>query len=634
MVRVVTLRFVDGPDIEPVPPGGGDGCALINPNCLIDTAVGNAGEKFVGYVVETAVDGVTGLLDVLGTAWFSWPSPNIFDEQSGLSPAVSLISQSLAPYVLVIAALSFLFALGKMMWTLRASEAKSILRLLIILAAVTGVSAITVQTLLAAGDAFSPWIISQAAGEPFTATTFQKRLLVQTIATGNLSAFLIVVLLLSVLMMLGTLAQVAFMIVRAPLIITMLIFLPVAAASTATDEGMARFRKMIAYLLAAVLYKPVAAIIYATGIALVRTSDEGSAQDQLLSMIYAFIIIVFAAVALPALIKFFMPIAAIGSSSAFSGGAAAAATGAVVMGGAMLASGAAGGAAGAAGGKASGAAMPPPTGAPMGALGSGSGSPGGALPPGPSSNGGGSGGGSSSSGGGSSSSGGGAGQLVPSSGSGSRSGTGSSGGSSNGSSGSSSGGSRGSSTGGGASTDPGSGGSDSGSAGAAGGGASVEADGSSGSSGLSGSMGSGATPPGGGGQSSTAGVSSGGGFGSSGRSSSGVQGHAVGSAGGGGGAGGGSSSASSGGSSPGGAGGAGSGGGQSPFPVAGVRARASAARAADGGTSPVPSGVRRSAPRGARQVSEGLVRAGAMAGAGAGINDEAPDGAAHVGERN
>lgn len=611
------LRFADGPDLsdqfaDNTEDGGG--CAGLDLKCQIGEQVGNAGEKFVAYIVETAVDGVTGLLDVLGTAWFSWPSPNIFDEQSGLSPAVSLISQSLAPYVLVIAALSFLFALGKMMWTLRASEAKSILRLLIILAAVTGVAAIAVQTLLAAGDAFSPWIISQAAGEPFTATTFQKRLLVQTIATGNLSAFLIVVLLLSVLMMLGALAQVAFMIVRAPLIITMLIFLPVAAASTATDEGMARFRKMIAYLLAAVLYKPVAAIIYATGIALVRTSDEGSAQDQLLSMIYAFIIILFAALALPALVKFFMPIAAIGSSNAFSGGAAAAATGAVVMGGAMLASGAAGGAAGAAGGKAAGAAMPPPTGAPLAALGSGSGSgsPGGAPPPGPSSDsgGGGGGGGSSSSGGAS----GGAGQLVPSSGSGSRSG--------GGSSGSSSGGSRGSSTGGGASTDPGAGGSDAGSAGAAGGGAAVDADGSSGSTG------SGVTPSGGGGQSSAAGVSSGGSE-SSGRSSSGGRGR-----GGGGSAGGGSSSASSGAATPGAAGGAGSGGDQSPFPVAGARARASAARAANDGARPVPPGVRRNASRGARHVPEGLVRAGAMAGAGAGLNDEQPDGAAHVGERN
>ena len=616
------LPLADGPDLPDQfadNAGDGGGCAGLDLKCQIGEQVGNAGEKFVGYIVETAVDGVTGLLDVLGTAWFSWPSPNIFDEQSGLSPAVSLISQSLAPYVLVIAALSFLFALGKMMWTLRASEAKSILRLLIILAAVTGVAAIAVQTLLAAGDAFSPWIISQAAGEPFTATTFQKRLLVQTIATGNLSAFLIVVLLLSVLMMLGTLAQVAFMIVRAPLIITMLIFLPVAAASTATDEGMARFRKMIAYLLAAVLYKPVAAIIYATGIALVRTSDEGSAQDQLLSMIYAFIIILFAALALPALVKFFMPIAAIGSSNAFSGGAAAAATGAVVMGGAMLASGAAGGAAGAAGGKAAGAAMPPPTGPPLAALGPGSGSPGGALPPGPSSGGGG--GGSSSSGGGSSSSGGarrGDGQLVPSSSSGSRSG----GESSGGSSGSSSGGSRGSTTGGGASTEPGGGGSDAGSAGSAGGGASVDADGSSGSTGP------GATPSSGGGQSSAAGVSSDG-SGSSGRSSSGGGSQA-----GGGSTAGGSSSASSGAPTPGEAGGAGSGGVQSPFPVAGARARASATRAANGGTRPVPPGVRRNSPRGARHVPEGLVRAGAMAGAGAGINDEQPDGAAHVGERN
>ncbi|MGC1208818.1 MAG: hypothetical protein WA880_12765, partial [Ornithinimicrobium sp.] len=387
-----------------------DGCSGWDVGCKVGEKIGDAGESFMGWVVEKAVGGLTGLLDVLGTAWFLWPSPNVWDEQSGLSPAVSLLQGSLAPFVAVIAAFSFLFALGKMVWTMRAAEAKSIMRLVIILAAVTGAAAVTVQTLLAAGDAFSPWIIERASGEDFNATTFQKQFFGVALNPQTLTSFLFVVLILAILMTLATLAQVAFMIVRAPLIITMLIFLPLAAASTATEEGMQRFRRTIAFLLAAVLYKPVAAIIYAAGIALIRTSDEANPTDQILNMVYGFIIITFAALALPALIKFFMPIAAIGSSNAFSGGAAEAATGAVVMGGAMLAGGAAGGAAGAgATGKAGGAAMPPPSGTPLaaGALGPGSGpSSGDAGGSGPN-------GGPSSAGGGGGS---GAGQLVPAAG--------------------------------------------------------------------------------------------------------------------------------------------------------------------------------------------------------------------------
>lgn len=97
-----------------------------------------------------------------------------------------------------------------------------------------------------------------------------------------------------------------------------------------------------------VLYKVVAAAIYGTGLRLM--SDTQTAGDDVQNALYGLTVIIMGALALPAFIKFVMPMAAAGSSSAFSGGAV---LGAVASGAAVMSLGGAG--AGAAAGRGAGA---------------------------------------------------------------------------------------------------------------------------------------------------------------------------------------------------------------------------------------------------------------------------------------
>lgn len=302
--------------------------------CAADAVVGGAIDKFV----EKLGEGLNKLFEILATTWFKVPSPDVSE-----SPVVRSLTGDLRWITLYIATLGVLLGLGRMAWELRATPGLAIARMMLNLVAVSALGATTVAILVRAGDTFSPWIVSRATGEPFNSATLTA--LVDPIALKDNVA---IGLMLGLLAMLGTLAQIVFMIVRGAMLIILVVLLPTVAAGSATEEGMARLKKMLALLLGFILYKPVAAIIYAGGLKLLH----GDPAQPVMSLLYGMTIVVFASLALPSVIKFFAPAGAMGSSAIFSGGAVAAAgvaTGAAVvtLGGSAAVAGAGAGAAGA-----------------------------------------------------------------------------------------------------------------------------------------------------------------------------------------------------------------------------------------------------------------------------------------------
>lgn len=183
------------------------------------------------------------------------------------------------------------------------------------------------------------------------------------------------VLILVVWSLLGALAQFVALILREGLLIVIVGLLPLAAAASALQTGKQAFKQMIGFLVAALLFKPLATLMYVVVFWL--ASQEGA---SFLEAIASMILLGAAGFTLPALMKIVAPVAAAavpGGSAAAMGAAIGGATGAVAGGVASGASGAASAVGGSASGGGSSSGYGGQYGAANGAVGPGGGGGGG-----------------------------------------------------------------------------------------------------------------------------------------------------------------------------------------------------------------------------------------------------------------
>ncbi len=341
-------------------------------------------------IVKAIGEGVVTMVKFLSTFWLSVPSPVVATGSGNSWSMSSVIGQMQAwigPVTGSIALVSFAVAITRIAWTSNGGEARHLLRQVSAVGAGSLVVVAGTELLIRAGDAFSPWIIQRASGGRSPSEGL-RMLISSGLASGQPATSLGLWFVIFLVCTIGAIVQCVFMIVRGAALMVLMVFVPPSAAATASEEGWARFKRLALLIIGFALYKPVAAIIYAVGIMEMTQNTHATSGNDIQNAMYGLTIMVMAAVALPAFIKFLMPAAAMGSSSAFSG---AAAMGVVAAGAAIVATGgwgaastggAAGttGAAGASGASGAAAAVPPAAPPPSGSGssgGGGSGSPGG-----------------------------------------------------------------------------------------------------------------------------------------------------------------------------------------------------------------------------------------------------------------
>ncbi len=256
-----------------------------------------------------------------------------------------------------LAVISLLVAAGRLMLERKSGGAVVAGRTLVTLLSATFLAVPAVMLLGAAGDEFSAWLLGRAAGH-----NLGDRLVALAGSMGGLGIGL--ELIVAILGTLAALAQLVLMVVRVGLLVVLTGVLPTVAAASGTRTGRESFQKLTAWLLAAVLYKPVAAIIYATAFVLL---GDGTGPQQILA---GLAVAGLALVALPGLMRLMAPAVAAATSQGGGGAmlaaAAAAPTGARILAGRSSSGGT--GAAGAAGksaqaGKAAQGAAPAAAGA-------------------------------------------------------------------------------------------------------------------------------------------------------------------------------------------------------------------------------------------------------------------------------
>ncbi|MEC3853085.1 hypothetical protein [Paenarthrobacter ureafaciens] len=290
-------------------------------------------------MAQAVADAVGNVVKTLGTFWVNVGTPNLTAAPGGstASDPVLFLQNSLWFWTAALAVLSVLVGAAKMMIERRGAPLRDLVRSLATLIVVSGAGVAAVGLLTVGADQFSAWIITNSTD----GTSFNENItaMLQLSATSPIGSIMII--LLGLIAILASVMQIVLMIVRGGLLVVLTGIFPTAAAFTNTEAGKGWFQKCTAWLIAFILYKPAAAIVYATAFQLSGSKIFGNVGDgkdfgsALLTTVTGLALMVIALFAMPALMRFVTPMvgAVAGGGGAMAAGAVGAlASGAIHMG--------------------------------------------------------------------------------------------------------------------------------------------------------------------------------------------------------------------------------------------------------------------------------------------------------------
>jgi hypothetical protein len=284
---------------------------LCNPAGTLTHAVGGS---VIDAVAASAQHAQVVILTDMLTLWTKIPTT------AATSSPVSFLRADTNWLVGFLAVLGLLIAAGHLAWERRVEPARTAAAGLLNLVVVTGASVAVITLGSRAGDAYSSWILSQALSNAGGGSLLAKgQALISLASASPLPSMLLLVL--AIFGILACVIQIVLMVVRIAMLGLLAGLLPLGAAISGTRDGRAWFARMLRWLLAYLLYKPVAATIYAY--AFVSLTAK-SAVDQISGLA----VVILAVAALPALMRFLTPMMTAATGSGGGGGAALAAAGA------------------------------------------------------------------------------------------------------------------------------------------------------------------------------------------------------------------------------------------------------------------------------------------------------------------
>ncbi|NAZ84560.1 hypothetical protein, partial [Kineococcus indalonis] len=378
-----------------VPQDPAQQCAALDLICRGGQAAAGVASEAAGTIFTAFASEVTEALgqalQSLGSVWIAVPTPDLATSGGLGSPSapVAFIQGSLGYYTAALAVFALLVGAGRLAWEQRASGVQDLLRSMLTLIVVSAVGLGAVAALTVAADEFAQWIVVRSTGNSDFGANVQALLALSGPVTGGLANLLVIAL--GGFALCASLLQVALMLVRGGLLILLAGVMPTLASFTNMRTGRQWFERGVGWTLAFILYKPAAGIVYATAFRLAGSSPND--PSGLANILTGLGMMAVALIALPALMRFCVPMVASvtgggnGAASAAAGALAAAVPMGAVHAGRLLTRSGADGAAPSGSGAPSGGAAGGPTagpGAPGGAGPSGSpGTPGAAGPTSP-----------------------------------------------------------------------------------------------------------------------------------------------------------------------------------------------------------------------------------------------------------
>lgn len=301
-------------------------CKLGDITCVAGDVVADIANDAIGNLAQSILEGLSRMVTTLSTFWVSMPATNLTTEDGmAASPVVGFLNSELSYWTLTLAVLSVILGGTRMIWEQRGAPLKDLLRSLLTLTLVAGLGLGVISILVMAADAFSAAIIERSTDGRGFAEAFTA------MAVIHQSDAVFILIILGLVGLLTSLVQIVLMVVRGGMLVILAGILPTTAAFTNTEMGRQWFQKAVGWTIAFILYKPAAAIVYASAFKLMDSSTE---KDALLGSITGLALMAVAVLALPALMRFVTPM--VGAVASGSGGGAAAATGAMATGAVSL----------------------------------------------------------------------------------------------------------------------------------------------------------------------------------------------------------------------------------------------------------------------------------------------------------
>lgn len=305
----------------------------------------------------------------------------VMPDRSRGESTVAFLENSLWYYTAAAVVLSVIIGGLRMAWEQRAEPGKDLVKSLLTFIVVSGAGLTVISTLLVAGDRYSMWVLDQSLDCSVESNTkcFGENM-VALLGMGATSGIgVIAIIILGIMAFVGSLVQLGMMIARSGMLIVLAGALPLAASATNTAMGKQMLQKFTGWIVALLLYKPAAAIIYAAAFQLAGSDVLGGGLDALGQVVIGLFMMFLALVTLPALMK--LVVSAVGPLTAGNAaGSMALAAGAGVATGAVSAGSLMGGGASAGASGVGSAAGPSGSGSDSGPSGSdgssGSGAPG------------------------------------------------------------------------------------------------------------------------------------------------------------------------------------------------------------------------------------------------------------------
>ncbi|OZD85335.1 hypothetical protein CH260_20540 [Rhodococcus sp. 05-2256-B2] len=305
-----------------------EAATVINPGDAISTGVSSAASAFwgdpVGDFAKSVMEGNTQAFRSVMTFWMSSGIPGLAAENamSGLRNIISGFTVVALFASIVIAMIKLAIARKQAVMEGATETATMLVR------TVVTVSLLPILVLMfhQGGDIASAYALEKFVGgdlnEKITAiTAFDDKIGLGPVFALACAGFAF----------LGSVAQLIALLIREAVLCVVVAIIPLAAAASATGTGRSSYKSMIAFTLGALLFKPVATLLYLFAF----WAASSSSSDQIATVIIGSVLLAVIGFSLPALIRVVAPAAESISAGGREVGTLGQAGGAVTSGAAM-----------------------------------------------------------------------------------------------------------------------------------------------------------------------------------------------------------------------------------------------------------------------------------------------------------